>query len=67
METKVRYNPIWPEIYLDQLKRCDIHTISHLENVLNQELDMADMQMLCRHFNTNVSGVVKAVAHEIGL
>ena len=53
--------------YIDQLKRCDIETISHLEKALNEDLTVNELCQVCRRLKTNCGGIVRAVAIELGI
>lgn len=54
-----------PAEYIEQLKRCDITTIAHLEKAISEDLDMTETAALCRYYHANAGGVVKAVAKEL--
>jgi len=56
-----------PTRYLNDLKRCNIETVEHLERVLNEDLDCEQWRLLCQKFNTNAGGIVRAIASALGI
>lgn len=56
-----------PKVYIEQLKRCDIETIAHLESALNQDCDVQELTMLCRYYHTDAGGIVHKIAAELGI
>ncbi len=64
MGTQTKFDPV---NYLDQLKRCEIENLKHLNSALDCDLEMCEMQELCRHLNCSVAGLLDRVAEEIHL
>ena len=63
-ETKV---PFKPEVYIDQMKRCDIETLTQIKQALDCDLDFEELRQLCRHMNTSAAGIVRLLGNELGI